>query len=514
MIYDYVIVGAGPGGLQLGYFFEELGRNYLIVEGSEHVGNFFYKFPRHRKLISINKVNTGFKDQEINYRWDWNSLINKDLSFTSYADGYFPVADNMCLYLKDFSEKHRLNIRLGFKVENISKDKQGFHIRSEGDDLLLAKRIIVATGMSKPFVPNIPGVELADNYTVCSVNPQDFKGKRVLVIGKGNSALETAENLIETTSSIHLCSPNPVKLAWETHFVGNIRAVNNNFLDTYQLKSQNVILDANIERLERREDQKIYAHIQYTHAKGERRIIPFDHVILATGFRVDVSIFDECCQPALSFEGKLPELTAEWESTNIPHLYFAGTLMQMRDYKKTMSGFIHGFRYNIQSLSHILNARYHGVSWPEKALEPSPLNVAEVVIDRLNRSSSIFLQPGYFCDLILDQQNGRVSYIEDVPADYVKESRFAAERSFFTVSLEYGDYSNVADPFNILRDPDPKMAHTIEYLHPILRKYQAGVLINEHHLVEDVENDYSAKHYLASVAEYLRSETSLSAHRG
>ena len=60
--YEYVIIGAGPAGLQLGHEMEQNGRDYVILEGSDHVGAFFSKFPRHRRLLSINKVFTGYDD--------------------------------------------------------------------------------------------------------------------------------------------------------------------------------------------------------------------------------------------------------------------------------------------------------------------------------------------------------------------------------------------------------------------------------------------------------------------
>ena len=61
--------------------------------------------------------------------------------------------------------------------------------------------MIVATGVSKTYVPDIAGFELAEGYDVMSVEPRDYLDQRVLIIGKGNSAFETAENLMETTDA-------------------------------------------------------------------------------------------------------------------------------------------------------------------------------------------------------------------------------------------------------------------------------------------------------------------------
>ena len=236
-IYDYVIVGAGPAGLQLGYFLKRAGRKFIILEGGSVAGSFFKDFPRHRKLISANKVYTGYDDSLRNMRWDWNSLISDDesLLFKHFSKEFFPSADVMVEYLQAFASKLDLPVRYNTKVEKISRKGQ-FHVRAADGETFVGHRLVMATGVSKPYVPNIPGVEHAELYTEMSVNPEDFADQRVLIVGKGNSAFETADNIIGTASRIYVCSPTPITLAWKSKFVGHLRAVNNNFVDTYQLK--------------------------------------------------------------------------------------------------------------------------------------------------------------------------------------------------------------------------------------------------------------------------------------
>ena len=112
---DYLLLGAGPAGLQLGYFLERAGRDYLILEQGATPGTFFRTFPRHRQLISINKRQTGFDDPELNLRMDWNSLLSDQpsLVFTRYTDRYFPDADVMVRYLADFAATTRLSVQIG-----------------------------------------------------------------------------------------------------------------------------------------------------------------------------------------------------------------------------------------------------------------------------------------------------------------------------------------------------------------------------------------------------------------
>src|SRR6187402_2063386 len=121
---DYLIIGAGPAGLQLGYLLGQAGRDYQIFEAGAAPGGFFETYPRHRQLISINKVHTGWSDPELNLRTDWNSLLCDDerLRFTRYSERYFPTAEDLVRYLRDFADEHRLRIRYQTRVTRIAKN--------------------------------------------------------------------------------------------------------------------------------------------------------------------------------------------------------------------------------------------------------------------------------------------------------------------------------------------------------------------------------------------------------
>src|SRR5215470_5175399 len=195
---EYLIIGAGPAGLQLGYHLAQAGRDYLNLEAGSGPGTFFRSFPRHRRLISINKPRTGWTDSELNLRMDWNSLLSDDprLRFTRYSERYFPDAEDLVRYLSDFATAHRLCVQYGTKVVNITRNGN-FRATDRHGVSHEARRLIVATGVSRPFIPAIPGIEAADVYDTVSVNPRDFTDQRVLIIGKGNSAFETADSLME-----------------------------------------------------------------------------------------------------------------------------------------------------------------------------------------------------------------------------------------------------------------------------------------------------------------------------
>src|SRR6202022_3976197 len=217
-------------------------------------------------------------------------------------------------------------------------------------------------------------------------------------------------------------------------------------LDTYQLKSQNALLDGKVERIERSGDSYLVT-VSFSRANEVRRSLRYDRVIVCTGFRFDPSIFADECKPALTIGDRFPAQTSEWESTNVPDLYFAGTLMQVRDYKKSTSGFIHGFRYGVRALHRMLERKYHGNCWPHARLPADPKALSEAVIARVNRSSALWQQNAFLCDLIVVAPDQGAAYYEELPIAYVHQSDFGAEESYFTISLEYGPDHDQFDPF-------------------------------------------------------------------
>ena len=430
------------------------------------------------------------------------------LAKTSCTRSSASAADTFVKYLRDYAECFGLNVRCNTEIVKVEKTHtpDGFRLTDSQGSSFTCRRMIVAAGVTKPNIPDVPGIELAENYMNVSVDPNDFINQRVLVVGKANSAFETADNLIETAALIHVVSPNPVRLAWQTHFVGHLRAVNNNFLDTYQLKSQNAILDASMERIVRREDGKLVVTMRYSHANGEVEDLVYDRIIVCTGFRFDNSFFSEECRPALTINDRYPALTCEWESANVPHMYFAGTLTQSRDYKKTTSGFIHGFRYNTRALFRMLETKYHGTAWPSQEVVPTVDGLLTAMIERINKTSAMWQQYGFLHDLIVMPENGGAArHYQEMPLAYIQETELSASSHYYTITMEFGAIES--DPFAVVRKPVPEAAHESAFLHPVIRRWNGPLLVAEHHLLEDLLGEWTREDlHLEPLREFLQAQ--------
>lgn len=503
---EYLVLGAGPAGLQLGYFLGKKGADYCILEAGDRAATNFEQFPRHRTLISINKRFTRSEDPEFKMRHDWNSLLTEQLDFTfrDYDPNFFPSAENLLRYMNDFAARFELNITYGCRATRVSKSAEGYLVECANGACYQAKVLVIATGFSKPYLPDIDGIEHTENYVDMSIDTKRYEGKRVLIIGKGNSGFETADHLVNSAALIHVVSPRSIRMAWKTHYVGDLRAVNNNILDTYQLKSENAILDAEVKKIEPIDDGYRVSFL-YAHANGELETIDYDYVLCCTGFRIDDSIFDDSAKPKLTIKGKYPELTAEFESVNRAGLFFAGTLTHSLDYRKATSGFIHGFRYNAKALCDILACKYANAALSFETFDFDIDAVVAKLLDRVNRSGGIWQQPGFFADCFLVQDD-RVRYYRELPFEYLRQATAAHDGYVFLLTLEYG-HEIVGDPFcveRVHRDDVDHAKHS-QFLHPVVRYYHYGEYIGDHHVIEDLEANWVEAVHYEPLRAFLRS---------
>ncbi|XP_071548276.1 FAD-dependent oxidoreductase domain-containing protein 2-like isoform X2 [Panulirus ornatus] len=505
--HDYCVIGAGPAGLQMAYFLHQAHRDYVILERANHSGSFFSVYPRHRRLISINKRHTGRTNHDFNLRHDWNSLLSDDehLLFKHFSTDFFPEADAMVRYLNEFTVRQGLRVWYNTEVRDLrrlpgSGELPGgfFTLRDQHNRHYSCRYVVVATGMATPNNPSFPGAELVQGYEDVTIDPRYFEGKNVLILGRGNAAFETADAIYGSTNMVHMVSRSRARLSWNTHYVGDLRAINNGLLDTYQLKSLDGLLEAAVEDmvLEQRDgrifvqfpwDAESLKHVQAE--KGEEVTTEndfdnfslregYDHVIRCLGFKFDFSIFDNSTLPGRSTKkAKYPGIKHTYEAQNVPGLYFAGTATHSLDYRKSAGGFIHGFRYTVRVLHQLMEWRHEGRRWP--VTSHLTCDLLNVLVRRINEASGTYQMFGVLSDIILLRDGGKsFELLQEFPVHLLArlEEVTGREAGEVVVALmEYGpDFSGPdKDTFRADRATgDPLDAHRSNFLHPVFYYYR------------------------------------------
>ena len=161
----------------------------------------------------------------------------------------FPKADCYQLYLQHFAAANALEIKYGSDIPHgaIRREGEGGRYRLTDSDgaVFSCKYLIVATGLGQEvkLPAQMHGSEHVKYYSEFDTDPTRYRNKTVLIMGNGNSALETSEGMVGYTATTFVIGQNSERYSWESHNRGHMRAINSNTLDTYQLKSLNVITE-------------------------------------------------------------------------------------------------------------------------------------------------------------------------------------------------------------------------------------------------------------------------------
>lgn len=504
---QYLIIGAGPAGLQMAYLMDQGGHDYLIVEANHTAGSFFAAQPRHRTLLSLNKRFNGFPEREFNMRHDWNSLLTdgSEPLFGEYSSELYPSADDYCRYLHDFAERHRLRIRYNTRIVSVERNEEGLFLLTDTHGRRYSsERLLVGTGACAPYVPReIDGIDLAEGYEDHDIDPARYENRTVLVIGRGNSAFEVANHLAGHAAIVHIAVGNrPVQFAWETHSVRHVRAINNTVVEMLHVKALHGVVGLNVRKIRKGPDGSFRVtadeEVPNWRTPGMLELeLSYDHVIRCTGFRyVTPEIFTEDVRPRADQQTKYPVLDSSWQSTT-PDLFYIGTAMAARD-RRAASSFIHGFRYNIRTLFRLLEHRYHDRALPSTLLRLESTEdlraLAEHVLHRLSTSAALYQQFGFLCD-VLQISEGRCEIFEELPRDYVLEQElFTRDADIIVLTFEYGfeRYPEGTSPLSFITQMDEATSRRCAaYLHPIFRHYKNGELVDEDNLGESLTLRYS-----------------------
>jgi putative flavoprotein involved in K+ transport len=111
----------------------------------------------------------------------------------------FPARTDLIAYLERYTRAFAVPVRERTEVELAEPAPGGWRLRLAGGGRIEARSVVVATGiMSNPHVPAIAGMAAYAGRVRHSIDyrsPAELVGRRVLVVGLGNSAAEVATEL-------------------------------------------------------------------------------------------------------------------------------------------------------------------------------------------------------------------------------------------------------------------------------------------------------------------------------
>lgn len=171
---DLIIIGAGPAGLAAGLSAKSAGLRFMIIE-QETFGGTVAHFPR-GKIVMTQPIDLP--------------LVGK-MRFREVRK------EKLLAFWADVLRRHPLPISYGERVEEVSPDERGgFVIRSTAGRRTAATVLLAVGRRGTPRKLDVPGEEQS-KVVYRLVDPVQYRGKRVLVVGGGDSALEAAAEIAE-----------------------------------------------------------------------------------------------------------------------------------------------------------------------------------------------------------------------------------------------------------------------------------------------------------------------------
>ena len=167
--YDLIIVGAGPAGISASLTAKKHNLKCLTLE-QDTLGGTVFSFPR-SKIVMTSPM---------------------DLPLYGKLKLYETTKPELLDLWKDVISKHSIPFKEISKVEAIIPEEDHFRVETLSGDKYTARSVLLAIGRrGSPRKLNIPGEEL-EKVAYRVLEPEIISGKDIMVVGGGDSAIETA----------------------------------------------------------------------------------------------------------------------------------------------------------------------------------------------------------------------------------------------------------------------------------------------------------------------------------
>ncbi len=170
-ILDVVVVGAGPAGMSAGLVASEHDLSCLILD-QQGAGGTILQYPR-RKLVMVQPVEIPRLGRLPRHEYSKEELLEIWEQLHS-----------------DFG----LDIRTGVRVTGVGGEAGNFTVQTSAGEFRCRQVILALGRRGTPRRLNVPGEDLA-KVAYQLIDAEAYQGRRVLVVGGGDSAVEAAMGL-------------------------------------------------------------------------------------------------------------------------------------------------------------------------------------------------------------------------------------------------------------------------------------------------------------------------------
>jgi cation diffusion facilitator CzcD-associated flavoprotein CzcO len=355
-----LVIGAGPYGLSISAHLRALQVDHLVVGAP--MDSYRIYSPAGMRMKS-EPYASAFASPQPGY----DVRAYSQAHGIEYVDRVTPLSVEQFLDYADWYTAQLVPDVRDDRVIKLTKTDGGFQADFAGSESVIANQVVIATGLGPhKYVPGeLSGVpaELI-SHTTDRLELDRFGGRKVAVIGSGQSALETAALLNERGAEVRIVARGP-KLEWNVpnpdhvSLLGQIRwpvaqlceGWYCKFYDTpwaFRLlspekrveKARTVLGPSGAWWLKERVDGVIEAltgySVQKADASGDgvrlfldgpkETVLDVDHVMAGTGFRMDLSHFSflpSDIRSEISVFENYPVVSKVGESS-VRNLYFAG----------------------------------------------------------------------------------------------------------------------------------------------------------------------------------------------